>query len=641
MPDQDVETIPLKPQDGPPLVSREAVPILLVDDQPANLEALEVTLSSSGCRFVQARSADEALLALLEQEFAAIVLDIQMPRISGIELAMLIKRRRRTRHIPILFLTAHMMDEQDALLGYRAGAVDYLTKPISPEILRAKVAVFVDLFRKTQALGGPTTRCSARSASGSAPRTPCGGPTRSWKRGEERTAALREADRRKDDFLAALAHELRNPMAAIRSAFEVLRLRVQNPVLDAPRGVIDRQLKHMKRLIDDLLDVSRITRDQLKLQTAPVELAAVIKQAIETSQPIIDQRQQALTVRLPQEPVFLEADLVRLSQVFSNLLDNAAKYSDPGGTIEVFAETAGEQVYVHVADTGIGIERSALPDLFEPFKQVESTGRGRNGLGIGLSLVRRLVELHGGGVVGRSEGPGKGSEFVVRLPILAGSSDVMDATGREDSTAALNRSLRVLIVEDNRDAAGMVNTLLSGWGQDTRLAHEPHAALQIAEEFRPQVVLLDIGLPKMHGYDLARRMRDTRWGKKAVIVAVTGWGQEADRQQSKAAGIDYHLLKPLDRHGAPRTTDRTRNKVVTGPETRRNRRRAAGGSGWEAGRRQNRTICYSSGNKKGGRIVLSCRLPPPTHCRLPPAACPAPLSSGAKAEPRSEQHWPL
>jgi signal transduction histidine kinase/BarA-like signal transduction histidine kinase len=524
----------------------EAAPILLVDDQPANLQALELTLASTGCRFVQARSADEALLALLEQEFAAIVLDIQMPQMNGLELAELVRKRQRTRYVPILFLTAHMVDEQDMLLGYRAGGVDYLTKPISPEILRAKVVVFVDLWRKTQALA----RANAALQREVLERMKVEEALKSVnqeleQRVEVRTGALKEADKRKDDFLAALAHELRNPLAAMRNAAEVIRLKAGGDnALASPMGVMQRQLKQMTRLIDDLLDVSRITRDKLQLHRERVSLSLVINAALETSRPIIEQRQHQLTLQLPHRPVFVDGDQVRLAQVFANLLDNAAKYSEPGGRIRLNADVVGPEVVVRVEDSGIGIEHGALPSVFEPFMQVGKTGLAQSGLGIGLTLVKRLVEMHGGTVSGLSEGKGKGSQFVVRLPLARGTAEVAEAAPAP-SSAPLPRH-RVMIVEDNRDAAKMLQSLVEQWGQDVRVAHDAFEALKQAPGFKPDIVLLDIGLPQMHGYELARQLRDKVDGHRMLLVAITGWGQEADRQQSKAAGIDYHLLKPVD-----------------------------------------------------------------------------------------------
>ena len=364
---------------------------------------------------------------------------------------------------------------------------------------------------------------------------------------DDRTAALREADRRKDEFLAALAHELRNPLAALRAAAEVLQLKaVAGDARRSAQGVIDRQLQQVTRLIDDLLDVSRITRDRLQLRTGRVELERAITSAVEASQPGIDQRRHSLTVTLPPHPVYLRADLVRLSQVFSNLLDNAAKYTESGGRIRLTAETDGDQVVVRVRDNGVGIDRDMLPRIFDLFMQVEtSPDKVHGGLGIGLTLVRRLVELHGGTVTGTSEGRGRGAEFTVSLPVLSGPVTAEVPLEPEPQTEA-DPSLRVLIVEDNQDAAEMLTVMVKAWGHDTRVAYDARSALDQAGRLRPHVILLDIGLPQLHGYQVAGKLREQPWGRDALIVAVTGWGQESDRHRSRVAGIDHHLLKPVD-----------------------------------------------------------------------------------------------
>ena len=526
----------------------EIVPVLLVDDQPANLEALQASLESTGCRFVSARSADEALLALLDHDFAAIVLDVRMPGMTGLELAGLIKQRKRTRHVPILFLTAHMLDQGDVLRGYTVGAVDYLTKPIRPEILRSKLGVFIDLFRKNQQVARANEALQREVAVRQEAEEALRLVNQDLEaRVGDRTASLRDADRRKDEFLAALAHELRNPLAALRTASEVYRIKAPPGMgLEMPQGIFDRQLRQMTRLIDDLLDVSRITRNMLMLRKERIELHWVIAAAVETARPAITYKEHTLEVQLPDDPVEFDADPVRLSQVIANLLDNAAKYTEEHGTIRLAAEVQGSTLRLRVTDNGAGMEPEVLGRVFELFMQADpSPGRGHGGLGIGLTLVRRLVEMHGGNVTARSEGSGKGTEIEVTLPLLHDQADTAhpDVHGE---TITLEQTLRVLIVDDNRDAAEALNVMLSAWGQTTRVAYDALAALDVAGKFRPDVVLLDIGLPRLHGYDVARRLRDQPWGRQVLIIAVTGWGQEADRQQSKAAGINHHLIKPVD-----------------------------------------------------------------------------------------------
>jgi signal transduction histidine kinase len=521
--------------------------ILLVDDQPSNLEVLEAILNMPDWRLVRARSADEALLALLHQEFAAIVLDIRMPGTSGLELAEVIKQRKRTQHVPILFLTAHLVEERDVLRGYSTGAVDYLTKPVRPEILRSKIAVFVELYRKRRAV----TRGNQALEREISERQHIEEALRRVNqqledRVRERTEALELANRRKDEFLAALAHELRNPLAPIRAAAEFMRLRGSTePSLEHARAVIDRQVGHMTRLIDDLLDVSRITRDQLILQTARVSLADVVATAVETSRPIIEQRGHFLSVDLPVESLSLEADPARLSQVVSNLLTNAAKYTPPGGRISVKAHVTGAELIVTVADTGIGISAEMLPRIFEMFMQVDKAlGRATDGLGIGLTLARRIVEMHGGVITAASGGPGCGAEFTIRLPALDRPARPTE-TDADLDVSPLPHALRVLVVDDNRDAAEMLAALLSAWGQQTTLAFDGRTALDLGETFAPDVVLLDLGMPHLDGYETAQLIRGTSWGSAALLVAVTGWGQPHDRDRSHTSGFDHHLVKPV------------------------------------------------------------------------------------------------
>ncbi|HYX83320.1 MAG TPA: response regulator [Gemmatimonadales bacterium] len=538
------------PPPGPP--EEDRVSILLVDDQPANLGALEATLESTGCRFVLAKSADEALLALLHEDFAAIVLDIRMPGMSGFELASMIKRRQRTRQVPILFLTARMLDQQDELRGYSVGAVDYLTKPLDPQILRAKIAVFIELFRKRRALSrlnmelqrqiGERQRMSDALQRANAELE---------QRVSERTAALAEAARRKDEFIATLAHELRNPLSALRTATEALRLKCPDNVdVSALQGVFDRQVRQLTRLTNDLLDISRITRDKLTLQRTRVAVREIIDSAMDTVRPLIEKHGQSVNVAVPPEPICVDGDSARLSQVVGNLLDNASRYSSDGARIELTVTISGPHVLITVADKGAGIDRELLARIFEPFVQGRETRRTSDdgGLGIGLALARRLTELHGGSLTAYSAGRGRGSEFVVQLPILGPSPDQSKAN---TTAAASARPLpplprqRVLIIEDNRDTAAMMDMMLKEWGQHTRVVHDGNAALDIANEFQPQVVLLDVGLPNLHGYEVARRLRQQSWAQGTFIVAITGWGLEHDRH-SEAAGIDVRMLKPVD-----------------------------------------------------------------------------------------------
>jgi signal transduction histidine kinase/ActR/RegA family two-component response regulator len=356
--------------------------------------------------------------------------------------------------------------------------------------------------------------------------------------------ALQDADRRKDEFLATLAHELRNPLAPVRNSLHILRLAgSEDPTVTRVRAVMERQVDHLVRLVDDLMEVSRITRGKIELRRERTDLARVLRTAIETSQPLLDGAGHVLAVELPPGPLPLDADPVRLAQVFSNLFNNAAKYAEHPGRIQVRATREGGQVAVSVCDEGIGIEPEMLAHVFEMFTQVDGTHRrSQGGLGIGLTLVRSLVQLHGGSVAAHSAGIGCGSEFVVRLPLATG--EVVQAAPREPPPAPV--PLRVLVVDDNRDAADSLGVLLGFLGYSVEVAHDGAAALRIAERFHPGLVLLDLGMPEMDGYEVARRLRaQPRW-RDVVLVALTGWGQEEDRQRSREAGFDHHLVKPTD-----------------------------------------------------------------------------------------------
>ena len=362
--------------------------------------------------------------------------------------------------------------------------------------------------------------------------------------------ALREADRSKNEFLATLAHELRNPLAPIRAAVKILQLKANaTPESQSALDVIDRQTRQMTRLIDDLLDVARITSNKLELRNELIELNEVFNAAIETSRPVIDQRGHKLTVEVPAEPIYLDGDAVRLAQVISNLLNNAAKYTERGGRIWLTAAKRGNDVVVKVRDDGMGIAPEALPRIFEMFKQAEpSAGKSPDGLGIGLTLVKRLVQMHGGMITVRSDGPGKGSEFILALPISGRQTPFEGQPVTLDGGLPVNQttSIRVLVVDDNLDSADSLGLLLRLMGNDVRVVHDGQTAVEAAHEFQPHVALLDIGLPVLNGYEAARKIREQPGGKQVVLIAVTGWGEDVDRQHSRDAGFDHHLVKPVD-----------------------------------------------------------------------------------------------
>jgi signal transduction histidine kinase len=355
-----------------------------------------------------------------------------------------------------------------------------------------------------------------------------------------------EAAQRKDEFLATLAHELRNPLAPIRNSVNLLRL---SGAAAQPAGqmweMMDRQVEHMVRLVDDLMDVSRLTRGRIELRREAVSLADVIAAAVETSRPLIEAARHRLDVSLPPEPLVVEADPMRLAQVFSNLLNNAVKYTDAGGRIRISAARDDGAAVVTVSDTGIGMSPDALSRVFDMFVQADARdSRAQTGLGIGLTLVRRLVELHGGSVVARSEGPGRGSQFAVRLPLTR--KETLPAHPAASAARKIGGLPRVMVVDDNADAADSLAALLQLLGADVRITHDGQTALEALGAFNPAAVFLDLGMPGMDGYETARRMRARPETRKTKIIALTGWGQERDRRQTEAAGFDHHLVKPAD-----------------------------------------------------------------------------------------------
>ena len=365
--------------------------------------------------------------------------------------------------------------------------------------------------------------------------------------GERRRAerAQEETDQRKDEFLATLAHELRSPLAPIRNALSILQVARDDPQAhDRAIGIMERQLGQMVRLVDDLIDLSRIGRGSLELQLEPVEVTSVLHQALETCQPIAEAARHTVAWAPPEQSMPLNGDPVRLAQIFTNLLHNACKFTPPGGKIALQAEQDGADVVVSVSDDGIGIPPDQLDGIFDLFVQ-ESTSaeRTQGGLGIGLTLVKRLVELHGGSVEARSEGPGTGSAFVVRLPLLA---EACPPRSEPEAAPRPAGCLRILVVDDNRDAADSLAMLLRITGHETHTAHDGAEAVAAAARLEPEVILLDIGLPRLDGYEACREIRQQAWARDAMIVALTGWGQDDDRRRSSEAGFDAHLVKPVD-----------------------------------------------------------------------------------------------
>jgi signal transduction histidine kinase len=553
--------------------SVEKVNILLVDDQESRLLTYGAILGDLGQNLVHAHSGFEALQCLMKQEFAVVLLDVSMPGMDGFETAGLIHEHPRFERTPIIFVTGVHVTELECLKGYKLGAIDYVNVPVVPEILRSKISVLVELHlkrRELQVLNVSLAEANSRLALKNT--TLEAEKTRELEslnlnlrqanaeleqanqalqsevvvRGRAESA-LKEADRNKDEFLAILAHELRNPLAPIRNAVEIMRRRpIEDPQLTWARDLVERQLGHLARLVDDLLDVSRITRGAITLAREPVLVATVVTRAIETVQPLIARQTHELVVDMPDPTLEVEGDLTRLTQALSNLLNNAVKYTEAGGQIKVGVTRLGETAEIRVQDSGLGISPELLPRLFNLFIQADATThRAQGGLGIGLALVRRLVEMHGGSVSAYSSGVNCGSEFVIRLPLMVRRVSRRAAM----STSTERRPLvprRILVADDNADSLESLALLLRCDGHEVYTAADGQEALEQAALCRPEIALLDIGMPKFDGVQVGRKIRAEAWGHAVTLIALTGWGQDTDRKRTQAAGFDAHLVKPLD-----------------------------------------------------------------------------------------------
>ncbi|NML44394.1 response regulator [Ramlibacter sp. G-1-2-2] len=518
------------PSDAPD--TQASVNILIVDDEPRNLTVLESVLADPDYRLVRATSGEEALLALMKEDFAVLVLDVRMPGMTGFELAEIIKGRKKTASIPIIFLTAFYNDDQHVLEGYGSGAVDYLHKPVNTAVLRSKVAVFAELHRKSRELRQLNASLDQRVAERTAALA-------------ESEAKLRHADAMKDEFLATLAHELRNPLAPIRNAVHVVKAAgPQGSQLPWACDIIERQVRTMSRLIDDLMDVSRINRGHFELRREVFDLHAAVTDAVETVQPLLLDCGHQLEVTQDPQPLPVDADRARIAQALVNLLANAAKYTDSGGRIELHVERHAGQVVLRVKDTGIGIAPERLASVFEMFAQEDvALARSRGGLGIGLALTRKLVLMHGGEIGATSDGPGLGSEFSIKLPLSAATQAAQEPAAEE--AAAAPAGLRILVADDNRDAAETLGTLLELMGHAVMRVHDGESAVAAVQSFDPQLVLLDIGMPRLNGYEACQRIRTAAGGSARKLAAVTGWGQAQDLARSQEAGFDSHLVKPI------------------------------------------------------------------------------------------------
>jgi signal transduction histidine kinase len=552
----------------------EPVNILLVDDQPARLMSYVSILEELGENLITARSGVEALEQLMKNDFAVVLLDVSMPGMDGFETAALLRQHPRFEKTPIIFVTGVHVTELDQLKAYELGAVDYVYIPIIPEILRGKVSVLVDLYCK-----GAELRCLNRTLAEANARLEEANTTLQAERNRELEAlnhtlskanaelatsnralqqevaeraraegALKDADRQKNEFLAILAHELRNPLAPIRNAVQIMNLKqLTDPEVVWSRDLIERQLVHLARLVDDLLDVSRITSGTINLIKEPVSLSTIITRAIETAQPLIAKQGHELIIDIPKNVPELQADVIRLIQAIGNVINNAAKYTDAGGRITVNAEIKTDTVEISIRDNGIGIAPEMLPNIFNLFTRIDKQHEEGmpGGLGVGLALARRLVEMHGGTVSARSNGIGAGSEFRVTLPLTAPQAPTMTQSSQSPIRPAVFKR-RILIADDNADALASLALLLESDGHTVYRAENGLDAIRCAAEHRPEVALLDIGMPGIDGYEVGRRIREESWGKQVVLIAITGWGQEEDRRRSIEAGFDCHLTKPVD-----------------------------------------------------------------------------------------------
>lgn len=505
--------------------------ILVVDDNPSNLVAMEVALAPLGRRLVLAHSGTEALSCLLRGDFALVVLDVQMPGMDGFETAQLMRSRDRCRSTPIIFVTGISWPEDTDLRGYELGAFDFMMKPIRPAVLRAKASVFIQLQERTIDLQRKSEELRQAQA-----------------RAHEHERQ-REAGRAKDEFIAMLGHELRNPLAPIVMALDLMRSHSPNNS-ERERAIIERQVAHMIRLVDDLLDISRITQGKIELRRERHELADIVARAVELASPLLEKKSHKLSVEIAARGFTVDGDMTRLSQAVANLVTNAAKYTERSGTIVVDARRLESTILLRVRDSGIGISAEMLPRVFDLFTQEsQATDRPQGGLGLGLAIVKSIVVMHGGAVTARSEGIGRGSEFLIELPaaieqveaVLIGElKPQREFVGAEPAVAR-----RILVVDDNEDAGELLADALGRLGHDVRVAVDGPSALLMVGTFVPDVALLDIGLPVMDGYELVRRLRALLPSGGTRFIALTGYGQGADRRRSEEAGFDLHLVKPV------------------------------------------------------------------------------------------------
>ncbi|MDI1312287.1 response regulator [Prosthecobacter sp.] len=534
----------MTPQDQPT--------VLVVDDDSRNLLAIESVLNGASYRLSKAQTGAEALMALMNGDFAVIVLDVQMPDMSGIDLAKMIKMRKRTQHIPIIFLTAHYREDEHAVLGYDVGAVDYLTKPVNPAVLRSKVNVFVDLFAKTRALAEMnSTRQTAEEALRIANMELAARNESLVREAEERERRIRaesaqaeaeEANAAKDRFLAMLSHELRTPLSPIVHAVTLLQEIECPPAIREHIDIIQRNVRLEARLIDDLLDLARIRNGKLRLELQPVDVHEALRQAVKICQPELAARRIRVVEKLEATDPYVRGDFARLQQVFWNLLTNAAKFSPEDSTVEMitFASDPGGSIHIEFADQGMGIVSDKLDRIFDAFEQ--GGRRTQAGLGLGLAICKALVQMHSGGIAAHSEGQNRGAKFIVRLPAAAPDEHPNGASKHEITPP---QGLRLLVVEDHPDTLVTLTRLLTRRGYTVRTAACIAECLEVAREYEFDLLISDIGLPDGRGTELLEQLHALH-GKRPPAIAMSGFGMDDDVERSQQAGFSEHLTKPVE-----------------------------------------------------------------------------------------------
>ncbi|HEY5924731.1 MAG TPA: response regulator [Kofleriaceae bacterium] len=544
--------VELQDVDTQPVVS--GAKILIVDDTPANLVAAEAALEPLKRQIVTACSGQDALGYLLEQEFALVILDVNMPEMDGYETARWIRSRERTQHLPIIFMTAHDHDDAAVLRAYELGAVDFLFKPVVAEVLRAKASVFVTLHERTEALA--TERMERdfenrrRDYETLALRRERDRELAANKELARLNEALAEYDKRKDSFMAILAHELRNPLAPIRTSIDLIRADFAQPASSAKAiDVLERQTTVLVRLVDDLLDLSRIKADKIELRPEAADLRDLVEAALITSRPLLAERHHTVTVTAPDR-IMVVADAVRITQVICNLLNNAARYTPPRGRIAVIAGVEDDQLaFVRVQDNGIGIPSELQTTIFKMFVQERVRSDGSGGLGLGLALSRRLIEMHHGAISCSSEGRDRGSTFEIHIPRY-GSPLALPLRKRTRDMAPLRhdprdpKGVRTVVIDDNDDARELLSDLLRGKGYEVLTARDGSTGLGLIREHQPHVALVDIGLPVLDGFGVVEALRKECPGLKTRLIALTGYGQSTDEDRTRSAGFHAHLIKP-------------------------------------------------------------------------------------------------